>query len=215
MLDICDGALKLTMDELADKFDPVNVPVALACDGNRRGELNKIKKSKGFDWGSGAVSCAYWKGALLSDVLRAAGVRRQDWNGARKWVNFEGADDPSEGKYQTCIPLDYALDPANDVMLAYEMVRRITFAMTARLTHDRTMSDFQLIMDILSDCSFPAMSVAAVSNGWREYGFPTTKMIHTTTFGTIGYCRHLLQKRTAPLLERCSLTLAQHVTSKT
>ncbi|KAK5943376.1 hypothetical protein PMZ80_004383 [Knufia obscura] len=121
VLDVCDGALKLSMDDLAGRFEPINMPVALACDGNRRGELNKLKKSKGFDWGPGAVSCAYWKGALLWQVLEAAGVERDNRNGQRKWVNFEGADEPSEGKYQTSIPLDYALDRGNDVLLAYEM----------------------------------------------------------------------------------------------
>lgn len=127
VLDVCDGALKLSMDDLKNKFEPINIPVALACDGNRRGELNKIKKSKGFDWGSGAVSCAYWKGALLYEVLSAAGIKREDWNKGRKFVNFEGADDPSEGKYATSIPLDYALDPGNDVLLAYEMVSKIPY----------------------------------------------------------------------------------------
>jgi nitrate reductase (NAD(P)H) len=37
------------------------------------------------------------------------------------WVNFEGAYDLSEGKYATCVPLDYAMDTNNDVLLAYEM----------------------------------------------------------------------------------------------
>lgn len=36
-------------------------------------------------------------------------------------MNFEGADEPSEGKYSTCIPFQYAMNPSNDVMLAYEM----------------------------------------------------------------------------------------------
>lgn len=56
------------------EFDSINIPIALACDGNRRKELNMIKKSKGFGWGPGGVSCAYWKGALLRDVLLAAGI---------------------------------------------------------------------------------------------------------------------------------------------
>lgn len=121
VLDVCDGALKLSMDDLAGIFEPINIPVALACDGNRRGELNKIKKSKGFDWGPGAVSCAYWKGALLYEVLERAGVAQDLRNGKRRFVNFQGADEPSEGKYETSIPLDYALDRGNDVLLAYEM----------------------------------------------------------------------------------------------
>ncbi|KAK5405207.1 hypothetical protein LTR06_008902 [Exophiala xenobiotica] len=120
-LDVCDGALKLSMDDLQDLFQPLNIPVAMGCDGNRRGELNLLKKSKGFNWGPCAISCAYWKGALLWQVLEKAGVKRDAWNGKRQWVNFQGADEPSEGKYETSIPLDYVLDRANDVLLAYEM----------------------------------------------------------------------------------------------
>ncbi|KAK3713621.1 hypothetical protein LTR37_008315 [Vermiconidia calcicola] len=122
-LDVENGRLILSMDDLANGFESVNIPIAIACDGNRRKEMNMTKKSKGFNWGASAVGCAYWKGALLRDVLLAAGVEeeeqaRESW---QQWVNFGGADDPSEGTYETCIPLSYAMDPANDVLLAYEM----------------------------------------------------------------------------------------------
>ncbi|KAK0932344.1 hypothetical protein LTR29_016095 [Friedmanniomyces endolithicus] len=122
-LDVENGKLVLSMSELKEKFEAINIPVSLACDGNRRKELNMIRKSKGFNWGSGATGCVYWKGPLLRDVLLAAGVEeeRSTGGGKERWVNFQGADDPSEGKYETCIPLDYALDPTNDVLLAYEM----------------------------------------------------------------------------------------------
>ncbi len=121
VLDVEHGKIKLSMDELQEKFKSINIAVALACDGNRRGELNMIKKSKGFTWGSSAISCAYWKGPRLRDVLAAAGVPQTSPSEKRMWVNFEGADDPSEGRYATCIPLDYAMDRSNDVILAYEM----------------------------------------------------------------------------------------------
>ncbi|KAL2353834.1 hypothetical protein BJ546DRAFT_114268 [Cryomyces antarcticus] len=125
-LEVEGGRLILSMDDLKNKFDAVNIQVALACDGNRRKELNMMKRSKGFNWGSGAVSCAFWKGPLLRDVLLAAGVPEQMHQGTaheaqRHWVNFEGADEPSEGKYATSIPFQYAMDPTNDVILAYEM----------------------------------------------------------------------------------------------
>lgn len=120
-LDIENGKLVLSMDDLKNNFEAINIPVALACDGNRRKELNLIKKSKGFSWGAGAVSCAYWKGPLLRDVLIKAGVQEKMPEGKRYWINFEGADDPSEGKYATSIPFDYGMDPSNDVLLAYGM----------------------------------------------------------------------------------------------
>lgn len=113
---------KLTMDKLKE-FATINIAVALACDGNRRKELNTIKKSKGFSWGAGATSCAYWKGPLLRDVLLAHGVPETPpgLGSVRYWVNFEGADDLSEGKYSTCIPFEHAMSPNNDVILSYEM----------------------------------------------------------------------------------------------
>lgn len=63
------------------------------------------------------------EGPLLRDVLTAAGVEVSSaaGNSDHRWVNFEGADEPSEGKYATSIPLAYAMDPTNDVILAYEM----------------------------------------------------------------------------------------------
>ena len=117
--------LCLSMEELQNKFSPINIPVVVACDGNRRREMNKIRTTKGVPFAGGAVSCSYWKGALLRDVLLAAGVPdpadpKSDLAGMR-WINFEGSEDAAEGKYSTCISLEYAMDPTNDVMLAYEM----------------------------------------------------------------------------------------------
>lgn len=122
-IDVADGKLVLSMDDLQNDFEAINIAVALACDGNRRKELNMIRKSKGFNWGSGGISCAFWKGPLLRDVLLAAGFEDESTrnSGVRRWVHFEGADDLSEGKYATSISLAYAMDPENDVILAYEM----------------------------------------------------------------------------------------------
>ncbi|KAL1957591.1 hypothetical protein VTO42DRAFT_5702 [Malbranchea cinnamomea] len=124
-VDVERGKLTLSMDDIT-QFDSVNIPILMACDGNRRKELNMIRRSKGFDWGPGGASCAYWKGALLRNILLAAGVKEPHPSHPRirRWVNFEGADSPSEGKYSTCITLDYAMDPTNDVILAYEMNNR-------------------------------------------------------------------------------------------
>lgn len=120
-LDIENGALVLSMEDLETKFDPINIPVALACDGNRRGELNLVRKSKGFTWGAGAISCAYWKGVPLRDLLLVAGVEVNFAPSQRRYVNFAGSEDLTDGRYETSIPLEYAIDPANDVIVAYEM----------------------------------------------------------------------------------------------
>ena len=122
-IDVENGKLVLSMDDLRSGFEAINIAVALACDGNRRKELNMIRKSKGFNWGAGAISCAFWKGPLLRDVLLAAGIEDESFHnsGVRRWVHFEGADELSEGKYATSILLAHAMDPENDVILAYEM----------------------------------------------------------------------------------------------
>ncbi|BGP04219.1 hypothetical protein JCM10049v2_000017 [Rhodotorula toruloides] len=117
--------LSLSMDDIKDDFEAVSFPVYLACDGNRRKELNMIRKGKGFNWGAGAVGCAYWKGALLRDVLASAGIVPDEVDAQLQsrqlWVNFAGQDELSEGTYETCIPLAYAMNSHNDVLLAYEM----------------------------------------------------------------------------------------------
>jgi len=123
-LDVENGKLMLSMEDLVRDFESINFAVSLACDGNRRGEMNMVRKSKGFTWGSGATGCAYWRGARLRDVLLAAGVKEDEYrapDGRPRYVNFEGADEPSEGKYATCIPLEYGMDLCNDVILAYAM----------------------------------------------------------------------------------------------
>ena len=123
-LDVENGYMTLSMDDLTRRWSSVNIAVSLACDGNRRKEVNMVRKSKGFNWGAGATGCAYWKGILLRDVLLAAKVKESDFttaDGRPRWVNFEGADEPSEGKYATSIPLKYAMEKSNDVLLAYEM----------------------------------------------------------------------------------------------
>lgn len=123
-VDVENGKLVLSMDDLENSFESINIAVALACDGNRRKELNMIRRSKGFNFGAGAISCAFWKGPLLRDVLLAAGIDEPDpchEKGHRQWVHFEGSDELSEGRYATSIPLAYVMEPENDVILAYEM----------------------------------------------------------------------------------------------
>ena len=45
-LDVEDGKLSLSMDQLRDDFDSINIQVALACDGNWCKELNMISYPK-------------------------------------------------------------------------------------------------------------------------------------------------------------------------
>jgi hypothetical protein len=49
-VDVENGRLIMSMDNLASGFEPINIAVALACDRNRRKELNTIRRSKGLQW---------------------------------------------------------------------------------------------------------------------------------------------------------------------
>lgn len=82
--------------------------------------------SLGSDFAAGVAACAFWKGALVRDILIACGVcpdtPKELLEGKSKWyVHFEGADSPSEGPYGTAIPFEHIMDPNNDVIIAFEM----------------------------------------------------------------------------------------------
>lgn len=112
------------MDQLKTRHadSVVNIPICMACTGNRRKEMNFQVKTKGANNAAASVGCAYWKGPLLRDVLFSAGVPEKPAAASpRLFVNFAGADSPSEGAYETSIPLEYAMDPTNDVLLAMYM----------------------------------------------------------------------------------------------
>jgi DMSO/TMAO reductase YedYZ molybdopterin-dependent catalytic subunit len=79
--------LKLTLDELKSKFKTSELVAVAQCVGNGRGLFNP--RVGGGQWGNGAMGCAIWRGAKLSDLLDAAGVE----DGARQAV-FDGLDRP-------------------------------------------------------------------------------------------------------------------------
>jgi sulfite oxidase len=71
--------LTLSYHQLTTEFAAHDEVATLACAGNRRAELMKVRPIPGKEpWGQGAVSTAAWRGARLADVLRAAAVRTED-----------------------------------------------------------------------------------------------------------------------------------------
>ncbi|KAG5462850.1 MAG: Oxidoreductase, molybdopterin-binding domain-containing protein [Olpidium bornovanus] len=121
VLEVADDSstVMLPMDALRDLFRPVDVLVTFACDGNRRGELNGIRRTLGFDFGPCAVSTGSWAGALLRDVLlRFFGERALD---RYNYVCFEGCDALTNGTYGTSIPVALVKDPTTDVLVAYSL----------------------------------------------------------------------------------------------
>lgn len=124
-LEVCyrGQSKRFSMDQIKSNFDSINIPVFVGCQGGRRKELNMLKRTKGFDFGPGAIGCAYWKGPLLRDVLMSSGVpaHMPDEDRKKYHVHFQGADNPGQALYETSIPFEYIMDSTNDVILAYEM----------------------------------------------------------------------------------------------
>ena len=108
----------LDMEDLKKRFPRSEVVATLQCGGNRRSGFDTISKTSGISWGFGAMSTARYGGVLLRDVLLYAGLlhpETADEAGARH-VQFRAVDGLSAS-----IPIEKALSPYGDVLLAYEM----------------------------------------------------------------------------------------------
>lgn len=117
-----NGSLRAQVFKMAEltQMKSINIPVMITCTGNRRKELNMIKKSTGFNWTTGAIGCAFWRGVPLVDVLARCSVQQRPAETA--WhIHFRGSDNLGEDYYETSLKYEYCIDPNNDVMLAYEM----------------------------------------------------------------------------------------------
>jgi sulfite oxidase len=115
-----DKPITLTYGELTTLFTTHSVVATLACAGNRRAELLKVRPIPGKDpWAHGAISTAEWRGARLADVLDAAGVHPDDG----LHVAFGAPDVAPEAvpvqSYGSSIPLAKAM--AEEVLLAWQM----------------------------------------------------------------------------------------------
>jgi sulfite oxidase len=115
-----DRPLTLTYEQLTTDFDQHRVVATLACAGNRRAELLRLRPIPGKEpWAHGAISTAEWRGVRLADVLAAAGVHRDDG----LHVAFEAPDVAREARpvqpYGSSIPLSKAM--SREVLLAWQM----------------------------------------------------------------------------------------------
>jgi nitrate reductase (NAD(P)H) len=126
-------SLTIHMNDLVEQYSHREFPVTLVCAGNRRKEQNMMRQTVGFNWGTAGVSTNVWKGVPLRDILVRAGVDTRNMH--TKHVEFIGTedlpnkvgegpfkDDPwgKQVKYGTSIPLARAMNPAYDVLIAFE-----------------------------------------------------------------------------------------------
>lgn len=104
------------------KLPPHELTFALACAGNKRKYIQDAYPTiKGLKWTIGAVGNAKYKGVLVRDLLIGHfGLKEEDLKG--KHLLSVGYDGDFQGKpYEVSIPMELALDPLNEVMIAYEM----------------------------------------------------------------------------------------------
>ena len=112
-----DSPTTFTMDDLL-AMPARELPVTLVCAGNRRKEENLVAQTIGFNWGAAGLGTSVWKGVPLRDVLIKCGIKKPA-DGANH-VCFVGVEKMPKGRYGTSIDYFTAMDPACDVMLAYE-----------------------------------------------------------------------------------------------
>jgi DMSO/TMAO reductase YedYZ molybdopterin-dependent catalytic subunit len=107
--------LRLSLQDLQSKFEPVSLVALCQCAGNFRSFFEP--KVPGGQWANGAMGNARWKGARLKDVLDAAEVLPETIQ-----VGFHGLDVPPLEKtprFEKSLQIDHARD--GEVMIAYEM----------------------------------------------------------------------------------------------
>ncbi|KAI0547009.1 Oxidoreductase, molybdopterin-binding domain-containing protein [Xylaria curta] len=117
-IELPDGEVKTySVGELKARFKQHSVTAVLQCSGNRRNDMTKYaKKTNGLQWTVGAISCAKWEGVRLRDVLADAGLSLADPGEDARHVQFSGLE-----AYGASIPIESAIDPRGDVLLAFKM----------------------------------------------------------------------------------------------
>src|SRR5574337_163079 len=107
--------LALTVADLQNGFEKVEISAVCQCSGNSRGFFNP--RVTGGEWGNGAMGNARWTGVRLRDVLQKAGVESDAVQ-----VRFNGADGPVIPATPDFIKaLDLPVALRDNVLLAYRM----------------------------------------------------------------------------------------------
>jgi sulfoxide reductase catalytic subunit YedY len=106
--------IAVTLKELKNDFEQVEVTAVVQCGGNSRSAFHPIVG--GIQWGSGAMGCAKWKGVRLRDILNKAGLPKD-----AHWIGFNGKDNPAYYETPKFIR-ELAIDEIeDDFIVAYEM----------------------------------------------------------------------------------------------
>jgi len=106
--------LRLSLKQLKESFEPVEITAVLQCGGNSRSAF--VPTAGGIQWGPGAMGCAKWKGARLKEVLQKAGLSSD-----AKWISFNGLEKPVYAETDGFVRALEVEKIHNDIIIAYEM----------------------------------------------------------------------------------------------
>ncbi|KAL0040785.1 hypothetical protein WJX79_005466 [Trebouxia sp. C0005] len=102
-------------------WDTHNITVTGMVDKPMTFSMNDLK-TKGFNWGASGTGTGWWTGVRLVDLLKYCGVHSYR-QGARH-VHFNGVEKElpqgTNGSYGTSLIYGTALNPANDILIAYK-----------------------------------------------------------------------------------------------
>uniref|UniRef100_A0A5K4FBX9 sulfite oxidase n=1 Tax=Schistosoma mansoni TaxID=6183 RepID=A0A5K4FBX9_SCHMA len=136
--------LSLKLEDILKNYPHKSLVSTIVCAGNRRSDMIKydikiaeleerIPYVKGLSWSEGAISTAEWTGVLLVDLLAyhlLPSNQRTNYqalyellkNAGVRHIRFDGLDmDPTGGAFGSSLPIDLALDPQREVIVAFKM----------------------------------------------------------------------------------------------
>jgi sulfite oxidase len=82
--------------------------------------MGAIKPVHGVEWADGVIANCIWGGVRLSDILKYAEVQPDCHNHVCFASHIARCQD--DECYGASIPLEKALDPEGDVLVAYEVI---------------------------------------------------------------------------------------------
>lgn len=114
-----EDQIELSFDQLK-QMPSHSVDVCMACAGNKRKFLQEIHDVKGLSWTIGATSNSKFTGVPIRHlILDVMGLKEEDLKG--KHLVAISLDADFQGKhFEVSIPIERALDPRNEIILAYQ-----------------------------------------------------------------------------------------------
>lgn len=113
---LVDTPMELSIEQLKNDFEVVEMALQIECGGNGRAAFEP--GAKGNQWTTGAVACSKWTGVRLADVLNKAGVKPEAIYTAHYGADTHLSGNPDKLPISRGVPIEKAMDPHN--LIAFE-----------------------------------------------------------------------------------------------